>query len=90
MSLKNRIGIFKISGPGKDWAGWHDSAMAVLEQCLVVRCEKIHHLNCFEYIAISRHFEEVDEGGTAGEYYPVVEVGSDGHPVFKCFKAIDD
>jgi hypothetical protein len=90
MSLNNRVGIFRVAAPSDDWAAWHDSAMAVLEQCLVVRCEKLHHMNCFEYVAISRHFDEVAEGERLREYVPVVEVGADGHPVLICFKPIND
>ena len=85
MSLENRIGKFKINQAVGSFAEWFDVAQVVLEQCVVVRCEKLHHPDCFEYVAISRHFEEIGDGAEIPEYSATIETDNFGHPVFKGF-----
>ncbi len=61
-----RVGRFTIS---RDMLGRAPGAMmAVLEGCIIVRCELMHYRDEFDYVALHAAFEPVERGQMPHEY----------------------
>lgn len=69
-ALVNRYGRFSISLDLVHQDPYR--IMAILSQCLVVRCELLYAGNRLEYIALSEAFSEVPTGMITPEYQVVI------------------
>lgn len=75
MITKNRrLGKFRISSEIINSTPW--VAAFLMSQCIIVRAEQLWECGGVEYVAISRHFDEVPTGAIVPEYE--WWVGSDG------------
>lgn len=78
-----RIGRFKVSQ--EFIVGNLDAAQAFMSECIVVRCEMAYETMTFNYVAISKHFDEVPDCCEAPEYNVVIErenTGTEEKPVW--------
>lgn len=62
----NRLGRFSIGIEhiNRD----PETVLAIMAQCIVVRCEMLYERKVLEYVAISSKFDEVPTGMSAPEY----------------------
>jgi len=75
MAIGNRKGRFWIYGPRNDseFDLWYSNARAVLRDVVVTRAEYLYHEARFEYIGISPHFDEIEQGERLPEYIPIMK-----------------
>lgn len=66
ISKNRRLGTFQISLETINKRPW--SVSLIMSQCIIVRAECHWAHNTMEYVAISRHFDEIGHGEMAPEY----------------------
>ena len=72
MSLRNRIGYFRIARAMVDESP--ELVMAVMARCVIVDCNLKYIANSFEYWALSPDFDEVELGQITPDYSVMVEM----------------
>jgi len=66
MSRDRRIGRFRISM--RLIERFDTDVKRVMGQCIITRADYLFSCDAIEYVAISEHFRELDEGEIAPEY----------------------
>ena len=82
--LVRRLGRFRVSEHLVKTRP--EEVMKVMAECLVVRCELRYETMTFDYVAISRHFEEVPDYQISPTYEALLErinTGTDEEPIWE-------
>ena len=83
MGIKSRkAGRFSISFDGINTD--HEFVRQVMKEVIIIKAEIFYYMDAIEYTAISKHFDEVEQGSVIPEYKAIIH-SEDGFQRFeKC------